>query len=243
MAHQLTGYRYEADPQLGTERGAFYVHPVSAIPVVKADITVGAVYSRTFDEITQGINPYSPVMPNPKRREAVYAFLRVKNLAGQPSEFPVGHAVGSHEKVGGRFKRRDVANIDSVFVRRSAEELTNGYLRDRGIGSALGYSLLGEFDPGQTATVMNMPEMTTSETLRAEDLLFALGFVARTDGKTSRNNSQNGQTWYEGPTVGELQEALISAGPWIDDRMPYKISNPNAPDPVITGQSGLRGFR
>ena len=250
----LTGYKFQTDAHVGYERGTFHVRPDAAIPEQDRKPQIDGVYTRTPSEIANRLPPYRPQIPNKSRQQSVYAFVNQPSFIGAADrsligdQSVIGHAIGTHEKVGRGFKKQNVANIVSIFTRRyvasSEYELD---IRGAGIAHATGYALLGEFDEDDPLAVMGPLELDREGAIKTEDTLLALGFVARNGGHTSRNNSASNRTWYLGPPVKEVREAMASGSRLLSWSISYPFDAPeSAVDPIAAGlgsRPGIGSFR
>ncbi len=226
----LSGLHFVTNPSLGHEQGSFFVEPVSTIPEPR-DVKLSAVYDRPTAEIqAHGYRPTDPnaqrqlsgiLLPDIPRNIAVYAYLNDKNLAGQPYKFPIGLAIGTDAKIGRRFNRTNVANLDWLFVRAlGAKACLDRGLRNQGVAKALADGLLEQFDPELTVTVLNMPRgRSPEEVKKIEKTLQKYDFTKR----TSRRGTGSGDYWYEGTTVQDLQNKLRRSSAMISHALPYPL--------------------
>jgi hypothetical protein len=250
----LTGYKFETAPHVGYDRGVFHVRPDAAIPERDRKLQIDSVYVRTPSEIASNLTPYRPQIPKKSRQQSVYAFVNQPSYIGAADrsligdQSVIGHAIGTHEKVGRGFKKQSVANIDSFFTRRyvasSEHELD---IRGSGIGHALGYALLGEFDEDDPVTVMELPALDKEGDFKVYDTLKSLGFVVMNGGHTSRHNSASNSPWYLGPPVKEVREAMASGSHLLSWSVSYPFEAPEpAVDPIAVGlgtRPGMGSFR
>lgn len=222
-----TGYTYTSPKHsMGFEAGKFYVEPFTTIARADQEATLSPIYDRTLEQIQrdilEGRERYPRIIPVEGKNEAAFAYLKVLNLAGRLVNSPIALAVGSHEKIGRLGKRSQVANVDSVVVRALGDDASclegkSRILRGNGAAKAVTHVLLHQFDPDIHVTVMGVPETLRPEEKEAVEqvLVGGYGFARRTSGKTSRGNDGNGQVWYEGPTVQEVQDQLASGSDMI----------------------------
>lgn len=218
---KVSGFEYHAeDPRFGFEGGKFYVEPATNIPEDTRVAVLSSVYARSAEEIFEKVVPYAPVVPTDPKHEAVYAHVNVKNKAGVWVPYPIGVAVGSHEKVGRLGSRTKVANINSVFVRAIGDEVALGHLRGHEVGYGLLDGLLERFDPTTKVTIFDVPTMNELQAKKADVALKALGFAKRGT-KAPKNASNKEGVWYEGQTVQDLQNQLAALSRAVKQKREY----------------------